>query len=391
MNDWIVDSGATCHMCNDDKLFVELRSLKQPLEVTLRDGCAVEATGQGTVVLEMASTSGKTSTCKLHEILYVPDLSYNLLSVSKAAEAGKVVEFDEISCRILYANRKLITTAARVGNLYYLNCLTDRQHTNAADKRNQQTKEDIWHWRYGHLGVQNLRKLAKEELVDGFDYNSLRDVSFCEPCLEEKHQRRKFPTDRGKRSGELLGLIHSDVCGKMNAKSLSGGEYFLTFIDDKSRYVWVYILTHKDDVFPCFLEWKALVERSTNQKLKALRTDNGGKFMSTEFQTYLKKEGVRHELTMSKTPKQNGVAGRMNRTLVEGVRAMLADARLPHRFWAEALSTAVCLRNRSPAMAVKKNRSAMRTWGLMLNFIPFGWNAVPKYQHLGVDLLQVKR
>ena len=91
MNDWIVDSGANCHMCNDDKLFVEICSLKQPLEVTLGDGCAVEATGQGTVVLEMASTGGKTGKCKLHEVLYVPDLSYNLLSVSKAVEAGKVV------------------------------------------------------------------------------------------------------------------------------------------------------------------------------------------------------------------------------------------------------------------------------------------------------------
>ena len=238
----------------------------------------------------------------------------------------------EVSCRILDANRKLITAATRKGNLYYLNCLTDCQQANAADKRNQLTKEDIWHQRYGHLGVQNLRKLAKEELVDGFDYNSLRDVNFCEPCLEGKHQRRKFPTDGGKWSGELLGLVHSDVCGKMNAKSLSGGEYVLTFIDDKSRYVWVYILKHKDDVFPCFLDWKALVERSTNQKLKALRTDNGGEYMSTEFQMYLKKEGVCHELTVPKTPEQNGVAERMNRTLVEGVRAMLADARLPHRF-----------------------------------------------------------
>ena len=95
------------------------------------------------------------------------------------------------------------------------------------------------------------------------------------------------------------------------------------------------------------------MERSTNQKLKALRTGSGGEYMSTEFQTYLKKEGVRHELTVPKTPEQNGVAERMNRTLVKGVRAMLADARVPHRFWAEALSTAVYLRDRSPAMAVK--------------------------------------
>lgn len=195
--------------------------------------------------------------------------------------------------------------------------------------------------------------MAKEELVDGFDYNSLQAINFCEPCLEGKQHRRKFPTGGGRRSDEPLGLVHSDLCGKMNAKSLSGGEYFLTFIDDKTHYVWFYILKHKDEVFPRFLEWKALVERSMNQKLKVLRTDNGGEYVSAEFQSYLKKEGVRHELTVPKTPEQNGVAERMNRTLVESVRAMLADARLPHRFWAEALSTAVYLRNRSPTKAVK--------------------------------------
>lgn len=139
----------------------------------------------------------------------------------------------------------------------------------------------------------------------------------------------------------------------MNAKSLSGGEYFLKFTDDNTHDVWIYILKHKDKLFPCFLEWKALVEKSMNQKLKALHTDNGGEYVSAEFQRHLKKEGVRRELTVLKTPEQNGVAIRMNRTLVESVRAMLADARLPHHFWAEALSTAVCLRNGSPTKAVE--------------------------------------
>ena len=138
----------------------------------------------------------------------------------------------------------------------------------------------------------------------------------------------------------------------MGEKSLSGSEYFLTFIDDKTRHVWVYILKHKYQVFERFLEWKALVERSTGRKLKALRTDNGGEFTSTEFKDCLKREGIRHELSVPKTPEQNGVAERLNRTLVESVRSMLSDAKLPQKFWAEALSTAVYLRNRSPTKAV---------------------------------------
>ena len=139
----------------------------------------------------------------------------------------------------------------------------------------------------------------------------------------------------------------------MNAKSLSGAECFLTFIDDCMCYVWVYVLKRKDQVFEVFLEWKALVEKSTGWKLKVLRTDNGGDYTSAEFQRYLKIEGVRHELTVLKTPEQNGVAERMNRTIVETLRAMLADVKLPQKFWAEALSTAVYLRNQSPTKAVK--------------------------------------
>ena len=115
---------------------------------------------------------------------------------------------------------------------------------------------------------------------------------------------------------EPLGLVHSDVCGKKNAKSLSGGEYFLTFIDDNTHYIWIYVLKHKDDVFRCFLEWKAQVERSAGRKLKTLHTDNGGEYVSADFEKSLKEEGVRHELIVPKTPEQNGVAERMNRTLV---------------------------------------------------------------------------
>ena len=118
--------------------------------------------------------------------------------------------------------------------------------------------------------------------------------------------------------------MHCDVCGKMSTQSLSGNEYILTFIDDKMRYTWVYILKRKDQVFEQFLEWKALAEKSTGQELKVFRTDNGGEFTSTEFEEYL-----RHELTVLKNPEQNGVAERMNWTIMETAHSMLAEAKLP--------------------------------------------------------------
>ena len=118
----------------------------------------------------------------------------------------------------------------------------------------------------------------------------------------------------------------------MNEKSLSGTEYFLTSIDDQTHYVWVYFLKKKDQFFEKFLEWKTMVEKETGKNQKALRTDNGGEFTSSKFEAYLKSEGVRHELTIPKTPEQNGVAERMNRTLVEATRSMLSNANLPPNF-----------------------------------------------------------
>ena len=232
----------------------------------------------------------------------------------------------------------MVATESRTGSLYYIDCMS-RQEVHAANSSTQ-LKENSWHQRYGHLSESSLKKLVKENLVEGFTYNPSKDLSFCEPCAKAKHHRAKFK-DSGKRCSDILGLVHSDVCGKVNTKSLGGAQYFLTFIHDKTRYTWVYFLKTKDEVFSKFLEWKAKVEKSLGKEVKVLRTDNGGEYTSRDFEAYMKKEGIRHEVTIPKTPEQNGVAERMNRTLVEMTRSMLQD--MPRTFWAEALSTAVYL------------------------------------------------
>ena len=132
-------------------------------------------------------------------------------------------------------------------------------------------------------------------------------------------------------------------------------------MDDHTHHVWVYVLKHKDEVSGKFLEWKALVEKFSGRKVKILRTDNGGEYTSMELENYLKKEGITHQLTVPKTPEQNRVAERMNWTLIASVRSMLADTKLPYKFWAESLSTAVYLRNRSPSVAVK-GKTLFEAW-----------------------------
>ena len=166
----------------------------------LGDGHALEAFGRGIVILEMRLPDGKTKSCKACDMLYVPKLSYNLLSVSKAPDAGKTTKCNESSCQILDDNVKPIAAATRVERLYYLECRTNCQQINTVENQSQDSKEQVWHWRFGQLGARNLKKLTKHQLVDGFDYDESKEICSCESCAEEKHHRSQFPTSGCKRS-----------------------------------------------------------------------------------------------------------------------------------------------------------------------------------------------
>ena len=157
-----------------------------------------------------------------------------------------------------------------------------------------------------------LEALVRKRLVIGLNYDCSKDMKICESCVKGKLHRNPF-TSSERYTRKPLELVHTDVCGKLEASSLSGGQYFLTFIDDYSCYIWIYILKHKSEVFTCFKEWKAMVEKSTGHGLISIRSDNGGEYLSSEFQSYLKVEGIKHERTVPKNPEQNGIAERLNR------------------------------------------------------------------------------
>ena len=150
---WIVDSGATCHICNDRNSFVELHNLKKTLDVTLGDGHTLKAIGHGTVIL-MMKTGCLRRKCKLHDVLFVPNLTCNLLSVSKAVEKGISVTFNERGCVIKDAKHRLITVGYKVGSLYHVMYAKPKDHVYAVTepklpKNNEQlSREHLWHRRY---------------------------------------------------------------------------------------------------------------------------------------------------------------------------------------------------------------------------------------------------
>jgi len=289
-SNWIIDSGASSHMCNDEQLFTKMEILRKPLEIVLGDGYVVKSQQQGTVSLMMKLPGNESRKCNLRDVLYVPNLSYNLVSVSKAVNAGKIVEFDGKHAQIKSVEGKLTGIGTRIGNLYYMDCYDCRK--DCINISTQNNGQDIWHRRFGHLGIQNLQKLTNEKMVDGLDCDVTTDTDLCEPCIGGKHHKIPFPKSSSSHSKNPLDLVHSDVCGKMGEKSMGGAEYFLTFVDDKTRYVWVYPLKRKSDVFEKFKLWKTMAEKSSGCVLKTLRTDNGGEFISAQFGRYLCSEGI---------------------------------------------------------------------------------------------------
>ena len=205
--DWIIDSGASCHMCKDESTFKDLKELETPKEITLGDGYCVKAIAKGTIHMY----TNEQRKIELKDVLLIPNLSFNLLSVAKTAKSGKDFRFSDTSCQIIGEDGDIVAVAEKMGNLYHLKCsLSKETDFNMNCSSVPDSKEKLWHRRFGHLGVDNLKKLKVDQLVDGFDYDTSEKHQFCEPCVDGKHHRLPFPKSGGEKSNELLGKIHTE-------------------------------------------------------------------------------------------------------------------------------------------------------------------------------------
>ncbi|RVW26889.1 Retrovirus-related Pol polyprotein from transposon TNT 1-94 [Vitis vinifera] len=202
-----------------------------------------------------------------------------------------------------------------------------------------------------------------------------------------KQRRVKFSMGSHTTNG-VLEYIHSDLWGPSPVESHSGCRYYVTFIDDFSRKVWVYFLKAKDEVFGKFKEWKTMVEKRTGKVVKTLRTDNGLEFCNKDFDEFCRKEGIVRHRTVRHTPQQNGVAERMNQTLVQRARCMRIDAGLSKKFWAEAVNTAAYLVNRSPSTAIDF-KTPQEVWsGKPSNYSGLKIFGCPAYAHVSDGKLE---
>ncbi|KAK9020229.1 hypothetical protein V6N11_054719 [Hibiscus sabdariffa] len=166
---------------------------------------------------------------------------------------------------------------------------------------------------------------------------------------------------KGERASDLLGLIHSDVCGPMNTQARGGFHYFITFTDDFSRYGYIYLMRHKSEALEKYKEFRNEVQNQHGKSIRALRSDRGGEYLSHEFDELLKECGIVSQLTPPGTPQWNGVSERRNQTLLDMVRSMMSHSDLSISFWGHALETAAFTLNRVPSKSVQKTPYEMWT------------------------------
>ncbi|KAJ4721450.1 Retrovirus-related Pol polyprotein from transposon TNT 1-94 [Melia azedarach] len=275
---------------------------------------------------------------------HVPLMTKNLISLSMLDNKGFSFQGEGGVLHVCKGSNVVLKGVKR-GTLYFLQGSTLSSSVAVASSEiDKDNMTKLWHMRLGHMSARGMQILSKWDLLCG---HKVKDLEFCEYCIFGKLHRSKFPKAIHRTKG-TLDYIHSDCWGPSRVESLGGHRYFVSMIDDFSRMTWVFIMKHKSEAFKNFRQWKALVENQTGKKIKRLRTDNGLEFCWFEFDEFCKNEGIARHHTVRDTPQQNGVAERINQTLLERARCMLSNAELTRRFWAEAVSTACYLINRGP-------------------------------------------
>ncbi|GJY44670.1 retrotransposon protein, putative, ty1-copia subclass [Tanacetum coccineum] len=208
----------------------------------------------------------------------------------------------------------------------------------------------LWHCNLRDISKKRIEKLQHDGLLDSTDIKSFKK---CVSCMSGKMARKPY-SHQMESAKDLLGLMHTDVCGPFKIMSRQGAYYFVTFTDDFSRYGYVYLLKHKHEVFETFKLFQKEVENQLGKTIKSLRFDRGGEYISQEFFDHLKEHRIIAHRTPPYTPQHNGVSERRNQTLLDMVRSMMSQTTLPKSFWDYALESDAHILNMVPTKKVDK-------------------------------------
>ncbi|PNY02796.1 copia protein (gag-int-pol protein), partial [Trifolium pratense] len=331
--EWYFDSGASNHVTHQTDKFQDL---------TGHNGKNSLMVGNGEKLKIVASGSTKLKNLNLYDVLYVPEITKNLLSVSKlTADNNIIVEFDADCCSVKdkLTGKALLKGKLKEG-LYQVSNVSSQSNKDACT---YMSVKESWHRKLGHPNNKVLDKVLKHCNVKT---SSSDQFKFCEACQFGKLHLLPFKSSYS-HAQEPLDLIHTDVWGPAPIMSNSGFKYYVHFIDDFSRFTWIYPLKQKSETIHAFTQFKTLVENQFNKRIKIVQCDGGGEYKAV--QKLALEAGIQFRMSCPYTSQQNGRAERKHRHVAELGLTMLAQARMPLCYWWEAFSTSVYLINRLPS------------------------------------------
>ena len=352
--DWLADTATTSHISNQLEAFATYQPLTGKAVAGVGNNKA-KVEGRGTIELE-SLCNGNKYLLKLDDVLYIPSNRNNLISLGRWDTAGGRYIGGGGSITLITKDGRHVAHGIKVENNLYKMKVSIRKPGAICSKTVTCTPQtfqatepsqswEIWHKRYGHIGYSGLQRLLDLHLVDGFTVDTRTPKPDCVACTEAKQTEEPFgkKTDRVTKPGELT---HIDVWGKYRLTSINGNQYYIVFVDDAGRFVTINFMKAKSEAVQRVKDY--LTHLKTQEKPpKAIRFDCGKEFLNAELETWCAQQGIEIQTTAPYSPPQNGIAERMNRTIVELARAMLNAHHLPQFLWEYAVAHAVYLRNRA--------------------------------------------
>jgi len=351
---WYVDFGATDHITGELERLTVRDKYNGTEQVHVVNGSGMEINHIGHSVLH--SPTGKIH---LKNILHVPQASKNLVSVNRLSRNNNVfIEFhpNHFSIKEQQTKKTLLQGKCEKG-LYPLKSL-NKQALGATREALGviAASSSLWHARLGHPSAQVVQQVASRHKI-----SLSRDLNnhVCNACQQGKCHQLPY-THSSVISSSPMDLVFSDVWGPAPT-SVGRHDFYVSFINDHTKFVWIHLLRHKSDVFKCFQEFQQLVERQFNKKIKSIQTDWGGEYQALN--SFFKCVGIVHRVSCPHAHQQNGSVERRHRHIVEMGLTLLSHSSMPLKFWDEAFLTAVFLINRLPSKVINNETPYERLYG----------------------------
>ena len=323
---WVVDTAATISMSPFHR-----PDLEKKQEVMIGDGRKIKATGIKTTI--------PGTNIQVSNVLIVPNLKTNLLSIGSACDDGVIDKavFNKESV-VLWKNDEELARGTREDRLYVID-------SNRKPGENAFSTMQVWHERLGHANTNSIKKMSTKGNVTGLHIEGDDKTITCPACEMTKKSRPPFPKIGASRDDTPGRTLHVDLCGPMDTPSIQGCKYAMPITDDASRYTFTYFLARKSDALRALTACIKRVETALGVRVARIRTDNGGEFTSNEAKSFYASKGIQLLTSVPYSPQQNGVAERKNRTLIEKTRAMMKHANTPKRYWQYAMAAATHVSN----------------------------------------------